>query len=53
MKYFFFFNQKHLTMEQRIFYSTELIRHGWVDPKSILTDGVIEALYTDMLTERS
>ena len=38
-------------MEQRILYSSELIRHGWVDPDSILTDGVIDALYADLLTE--
>jgi hypothetical protein len=38
-------------MERRIFYSTKLIRHGWVDPDSILTDGVSDGLYTDVFAE--
>ena len=49
--FYFNFSRKHLTMEQRIFNTTELIRHALVGPERILTDGVIEFLYTELLAE--
>ena len=38
-------------MERRTHYSNELVRNGWLDETAVVSDDVIEALYTDLLSE--
>ena len=49
--FYFLFLLKHLSLERRSHYSNEFIRHGWLDDAAVVSDDVIEALYTDLLSE--
>ena len=51
MYFYFLFLLKHLSLERRIHYSNELIRNGWLEDTAVVSDNVIESLYTAMLSE--
>ena len=48
----FLFLMQYLSILQRNVYSSELLRHGWLDESAVVSDTELETLYNDLLHEQ-